>query len=141
MILLMEEIPKQPPGMFCKPRNKNEWDKLTKKQLVQDFYPPRENSFPLRLVTNTGKQLENGGALIRKFLSFCVLLGEGGLGLEQLSMFRSVILMHFFWGYPKNREVSGSFRLLRFEISFFLFYEDPISSPHKFSCDFRGNHR
>lgn len=74
---------------------------FTKKQLVQDFYPPREKSFPLRLVTNTGKQLENGGALMRKFSQLGVLLGEGGLGLEQLSMFRSVILVHFCWGYQK----------------------------------------
>lgn len=74
---------------------------LPKKQLVQDFYPPRENSFPLRLVTNTGKQLENGGALIRKFSQLGVFLGEGGLGLEQLSMFEVGHSYAFFLGYQK----------------------------------------
>lgn len=98
MILLMEEIPKQPPGMFCKPRKKW-WDIYPKKKLVQDFYPPRENSFPLRLVTNTGKQLENGGALMQKNSVGC-FWGEGGLGWTNVACLgRSFLCIS--WGTKK----------------------------------------
>ena len=87
-------------GCFVNPGKKD--GIFTQKQLVQDFYPPRENSFPLRLVTNTGKQLENGGALMRKFLSWVFCWAREAWGWSNLACLRSVILMHFCWGTKKS---------------------------------------
>lgn len=85
--------------MFCKPRKKG-WD-IYPKTTGAGFLSPTRKKLSIEVGHQHWEAARKWWSPDAKISQLGVLLGEGGLGLEQLSMFRSVILVHFCWGYQK----------------------------------------